>query len=69
VKYPDVSDRITEKKIADIRNTGADYVLGGDLGCLLTIGGKLHRDGSTITACHVAEVLAGMAEADSDADD
>lgn len=69
VKYPDVSDRITEKKIADIRNTGADYLLAGDLGCLLTIGGKLHRDGSTITACHVAEVLAGMAEADSDAND
>ena len=69
VKYPDVSDRITEKKTADICNTGADYLLAGDLGCLLTIGGKLHRDGSTITACHVAEVLAGMAEADSDADD
>lgn len=68
VKYPDVSDRITEKKIADIRNSGADYVLAGDLGCLLTIGGKLHRDGSPITACHVAEVLAGMTEADSDAD-
>ncbi len=69
VKYPDISERIIEKKIADIRSTGADYVLAGDLGCLLTIGGKLHRDGSTIVACHVAEVLAGMASAKADADD
>ena len=69
VKYPDISGRITEKKIADIRSTGADYVLAGDLGCLLTIGGKLHRDGSAITACHVAEVLAGMVGAETDAND
>ena len=69
VKYPDISERIVEKKIADIRSTGADYVLAGDLGCLLTIGGKLHRDGSTIVAYHVAEVLAGLAGVETDADD
>ena len=62
IKYPAVSDRITERKTEDIEQIGADYVLAGDVGCLLNIEGKLHRDGSKVKARHVAEVLAGMAD-------
>ncbi|HLY56864.1 MAG TPA: (Fe-S)-binding protein [Stellaceae bacterium] len=60
VKYPDISNRMVADKVADIRATGAGTVLGGDLGCLMNIAGKLRRDGSAVAVRHVAEVLAGM---------
>ncbi|MSO53542.1 MAG: (Fe-S)-binding protein [Rhodospirillales bacterium] len=60
VKYPEVSTRIVDAKITDAIATGADLVLGGDLGCLMTIAGRLSRQGSTVEVRHVAEVLAGL---------
>ncbi|MBM3564739.1 MAG: (Fe-S)-binding protein [Alphaproteobacteria bacterium] len=62
VKYPDVSAAITDVKIADIVATGAKTVLGGDMGCLMNIAGRLKRRGSDVAVRHVAEVLAGMAD-------
>jgi L-lactate dehydrogenase complex protein LldE len=63
VKYADISNAIVERKTAEIVETGAATVLAGDLGCLLNIAGKLHRQDRKIAARHVAEVLAGMTEA------
>lgn len=60
VKYPDISGAMVDEKVADIEATGASMVLGGDLGCLMNIAGRLQRKGSTVTARHTAEVLAGM---------
>jgi L-lactate dehydrogenase complex protein LldE len=62
IKYPDISDKMVSDKEAEIVATGAEAVLAGDLGCLLNIAGKLHRQGRRIEARHVAEVLAGMTE-------
>jgi L-lactate dehydrogenase complex protein LldE len=66
VKYPDISARIADKKLADIQalDKPVDALVSTDLGCLLHLSGKLHRDGSSVPAFHVAEVLAGMAEVD-----
>jgi len=61
VKYPEISDRIASSKVADILSTGADYLVAGELGCLLQIEGKLHREGHPVRAVHLAEVLAGTA--------
>ncbi len=61
VKYPAISNAIVEEKAAHIEATGADLLLGGDMGCLMNMAGKLHRRGSAIRAFHAAEVLAGMA--------
>ena len=61
VKYPAISNAIVEEKSAHIEATGADLLLGGDLGCLMNMAGKLHRRGSPVRAFHAAEVLAGMA--------
>src|SRR4051812_8135825 len=63
VKYPEISDKMVTDKAAEIAATGAEAVLAGDLGCLLNIAGKLSRLGHRIETRHVAEVLAGMAEA------
>lgn len=58
VKYPDISNAMVEKKTANITNAKPDLLLAGDLGCLMNMAGKLKRQGSTIGARHVAEVLA-----------
>ena len=62
VKYPDLSGRIVSDKCDQIAQTAADTVLGGDLGCLLNIAGRLRREGSDLKVFHVAEVLAGMTD-------
>ena len=61
VKFPDISNKMVEAKVDNIKATGADMVLAADLGCLLNIAGKLKRAGSKVQVRHVAEVLAGMA--------
>jgi L-lactate dehydrogenase complex protein LldE len=60
VKYPEISNAIVTKKVANVRATGASTLLAGDLGCLMNMAGKLARDGGGIDVRHVAEVLAGM---------
>lgn len=62
VKYPEISTRMVSDKAAHIENSGAFTVLGGDLGCLLNIAGRLKRQGSPIRTYHVAEVLANMTD-------
>lgn len=62
VKYPQISERMVSDKVDNIIASGADMVLGGDLGCLLNISGRLKRQGSTVRTYHIAEVLAGMTD-------
>ncbi|MEJ5357174.1 MAG: (Fe-S)-binding protein [Desulfobacterales bacterium] len=59
VKYPDISTALVADKIAWIQESGAEAVVGGDLGCLLNIEGALRRRGLPIRALHIAQVLAG----------
>lgn len=61
VKYPEISGRMVDDKLANVAATGADTLLGGDLGCLMNMAGRLRRQGSTLKVFHTAEVLAGMA--------
>lgn len=58
VKYPDISLRMVDNKLAAADATGAGLLLGGDMGCLLNIAGRLARRDSPIAVRHVAEVLA-----------
>lgn len=60
IKYPAIADAIVGEKAAAIEATGADLLLGGDLGCLMNMAGSLHRRGSRVRAFHAAEILAGM---------
>ena len=62
VKYPDISEKMVDAKAEDIETTGADTLLGGDLGCLMNMAGRLQRRGREIKVRHIAEVLAGMTE-------
>jgi L-lactate dehydrogenase complex protein LldE len=63
LKYGAVSTAIVDDKCANIRDSGADAVVLGDLGCMLNIEGRLRRTGDHVTrVLHVAEVLAGDTE-------
>ncbi|MCG5514644.1 MULTISPECIES: (Fe-S)-binding protein [unclassified Ectothiorhodospira] len=62
VKYPDISGRMVADKGQRVSESGARFLLGGDLGCLLNIAGRLRHEGSDVRVFHVAEVLAGRAE-------
>jgi L-lactate dehydrogenase complex protein LldE len=58
VKFGDVSAAIAERKCGHACATGAAAIVGGDLGCLLNIEGKLRRLGDEATqVLHIAEVL------------
>jgi L-lactate dehydrogenase complex protein LldE len=60
VKYPEISERMADDKIADAAGTGAGTLIGGDLGCLLHLAGRMKRQGQAMKVRHAAEVLAGM---------
>ncbi len=60
VKFGEVSTQIVDRKCDSIAAAGADAVVGGDLGCLINIEGRLRRRGDEMTrVLHIAEVLAG----------
>ena len=60
VKYPEISTRMASDKVESITASGAEVLLGGDMGCLLNISGRLKRLDSTVKVYHTAEVLADM---------
>ncbi|MEN9479032.1 MAG: hypothetical protein RLZZ298_427 [Pseudomonadota bacterium] len=60
VTFGEVSTRIVDRKCDSIATADAQAVVGGDLGCLLNIEGRLRRRGDLTTqVLHIAEVLAG----------
>jgi L-lactate dehydrogenase complex protein LldE len=60
IKFGDISAQLADNKCGNACATGADAIVGGDLGCLLNIEGRLRRRGDLTTrVMHVAEILAG----------
>lgn len=59
VEMPQISTAIMDEKLDRIEASGADTVVGGDVSCLLHIGGGLRKRGSQIQVKHIAELLAG----------
>ncbi|MSR47577.1 MAG: (Fe-S)-binding protein [Planctomycetes bacterium] len=59
VKQPELSGAMLDAKCRAIEASGAAVVASCDAGCLLHLMGGLRRRGSTVRACHVAELLAG----------
>jgi L-lactate dehydrogenase complex protein LldE len=59
LKYGNISTAIVDEKCENIRASGAETVVLGDLGCMLNIEGRLRRAGdSTTRVLHIAQVLA-----------
>lgn len=62
VKYGPISTDIVSRKTDALASVKPDMVVGGDLGCLMNIAGKMRRDGTGIAVRHAAELLADMME-------
>lgn len=59
LKMGEISQAMVDEKVQQIEATGADLLVGCDLGCLMNIGGRLRRAGKQVQVRHLAEVLAG----------
>jgi len=57
IRYPQISGAMVNDKVACILDTKADALVSTDAGCLMNIGGRLHRQGHSIPALHIAEWL------------
>jgi L-lactate dehydrogenase complex protein LldE len=57
VKYPEISERMADDKLADVQATGAAILSSADLGCLLHLAGRAARLGLPLEVRHVAEIL------------
>jgi len=58
VRYPEISGAMVEEKMTCVLQTGADALVSTDAGCLMNIGGRMHRAGHGIEVLHIAELLA-----------
>ena len=54
---PETSDAVLATKLANIAETGAQYVVTGNPGCLMQIGAGLLRSGSRARAIHPVDLL------------
>ena len=59
VDQPDISEAMLEHRLDQIRRSGAETVVGADVGCLMHIEGGLRRAGSPVRCRHIAQVLDG----------
>lgn len=57
VKNPDISREMVKEKSRHVSETGADYLVGGDMGCLMNIGGRMRREGKQVEVIHITEIL------------
>jgi L-lactate dehydrogenase complex protein LldE len=57
VKMAQISEQMVDEKVACVEQTGADYLISADCGCLMNIGGRAERKGKDVKIMHIAEVL------------
>lgn len=57
VRYPQISGQMVDDKLSCVLATDADALVSTDTGCLMNIGGRLHREGKRIEVLHLAELL------------
>jgi L-lactate dehydrogenase complex protein LldE len=58
INYPDISTAMVDEKIENILASGAEYVTGCDISCLMNIQGRLSRRREKVQVRHIAEILA-----------
>lgn len=57
VKNSLISEEMVKEKSSHITATEADYLVGGDMGCLMNIGGRMSREGKAIQVVHITKIL------------
>ena len=57
VRYPQISGAMVDDKMRCIHECNADALVSTDAGCLMNIGGRLHREQRAVQVLHLAELL------------
>ncbi|GAA0319061.1 lactate utilization iron-sulfur protein LutA [Oceanobacillus oncorhynchi subsp. oncorhynchi] len=57
VKNADISAEMVKEKSRHVSETEAEYLVGGDMGCLMNIGGRMRREGKNVKVMHITEIL------------
>jgi L-lactate dehydrogenase complex protein LldE len=57
VKMEQISEQMVDEKVQHIIETGAQYLIGADEGCLMNIRGRAERVGAKVEVLHIAEIL------------
>lgn len=57
VKNSVISGQMVQEKAEHIVETEAEYLTGGDMACLMSMGGRLSREGKAVKVVHLAEIL------------
>lgn len=65
VKMPAISTAMLDRKLDAIESTGAETVVVTDVSCAMHMAGGLHRRGSAVRVCHIADVLATRSKGES----
>ncbi len=58
IHYHEISAALAKDKVRDIIASGADVVVGCDMGCLMNIQGIISRQGLPVQTMHIAQLLA-----------
>ncbi len=61
MKFPDIACRMADDKLGNAAATNANYLIGGDVSCLLHLAGRHQRTttGYPMQIRHITEILAG----------
>lgn len=57
VKNSVISGEMVKEKAKHVEETEADYLVGGDMACLMNIGGRMSREGMDVQVMHITEIL------------
>jgi L-lactate dehydrogenase complex protein LldE len=57
VKMADMSEAMVCEKAACVCETGAEVLVGTDMGCLMNISGRLNKEGKPVRVMHLAQLL------------
>ena len=52
-----ISGQMVQEKADHVLETEAEYLVGGDMACLMNIGGRLSREGHNVKVIHLSEIL------------
>jgi len=65
LEKPEMSERVLNRKVANIQKTGADYLVTGNPGCLLQLKKALSEATPQVKVIHLTELLKMSMEAES----
>lgn len=57
IKNPAISTEMAAEKSQHVTETEAEYLVGGDMACLMNIGGVMSREGKNVKVIHISEIL------------